>query len=145
MNILLLKNVDKDLSDLKILITRDCSSLNHGPLNLSFRFTDSYIGHPNEKQVKIVLKYQLLIPILAIKHTFLKVTKKCNLIWMFEASLSIARKKPFQFLAKSVKNLFHWLIFFDVTNIKYLHLLMCLLHAKDYKVVANSQFGKFWS
>ena len=47
MIISLLKNVDKDLSDLKILITRNSSSLNHGPLKLLFRFTDSYIGHTN--------------------------------------------------------------------------------------------------
>ena len=50
----------------------------------------------------------------------------------------------FQFLAKFVKNLFHWLIFFTYTNIRYLHLLMCLLHAKDNKTVANSESGKFW-
>ena len=62
---------------------------------------------------------------------------------MFEASVSIDRKKPFQFLAKSVKNLFNWLIFFNFTNIKYLHLLMYLLHAQDYRAVANSRFGKF--
>ena len=64
--------------------------------------------------MKIVLKYQFLIPILAIKCQFLKATKKRNLIWMFEASVSIDRKKPFQFLPKSVKNLFHWLIFFNI-------------------------------
>ena len=40
-NILLLQNIGKDLSDLKIVFTRDPSSLNHGPLNLLFRFTDS--------------------------------------------------------------------------------------------------------
>ena len=129
MNTLLLNNIDKGLSDLKILITRYPSSLNHGLLNLLFRFTDSYIGDPNYKQMKIVLKYQ-----------FLKVTKKSNLIWMSEVSVAIDRKKPFQFLT----NLFHWPIFFNFTNIKYLHLLMCPLHAKDYKAVANSRFGKFW-
>ena len=63
---------------------------------------------------------------------------------MFEASVSIDRKKPFQFLAKPAKSLFHWLIYFNFTNMKYLHLLMCLLYAKDYKVAANSKFGKFW-
>ena len=47
MNILLLKNIGKDLSDLKILITKDPSSLNYGSLNLLFRFTDSEIGNPN--------------------------------------------------------------------------------------------------
>ena len=47
MNILLLKNIDKDLSDRKMLITRNLSSLNQGPLNLLFPFTDSYIGHHN--------------------------------------------------------------------------------------------------
>ena len=41
MNFLLLKNISKVFSDLKILITRDLSSLNYGPLKLLFRFTDS--------------------------------------------------------------------------------------------------------
>ena len=43
---LLVKNIGKDILDLKILITRDHSSLNYRPLNLLFRFTDSTIGHP---------------------------------------------------------------------------------------------------
>ena len=37
----LVKNISKDFSDLKNLITKDHSSLNYGPLNLLFRFTDS--------------------------------------------------------------------------------------------------------
>ena len=40
-SISLLKNICKDLSDPKIVVTRDLSSLNYGPLNLLFRFTDS--------------------------------------------------------------------------------------------------------
>ena len=48
-----------------------------------------------------------------------------------------------QFTAKSVKNILHWLIFFNFTNIRYLHLLMRLLHAKDNKAVANSGSEKF--
>ena len=62
---------------------------------------------------------------------------------MFEGSLSIDRKKSFQFSAKLAKNLFHWLIFFTFTNIRYFHLLMCLLHAKDNEAVGNLGFGKF--
>ena len=61
---------------------------------------------------------------------------------MFEASVSIDHKKSFQFLAKLVKNLFHWLIFFTFTNIRHFYSLMCLLHAKDNKAVADSGFGK---
>ena len=49
----------------------------------------------------------------------------------------------FQFLAKFVENLFHWLIFFNFTNIRYLHLLMCLLHAKDNKAVNRRGSRKF--
>ena len=41
MDFLLLQNIGKVLSDLKILITRDLYSLNFRPLNLLFRFTDS--------------------------------------------------------------------------------------------------------
>ena len=55
MNMLLFKNKDKDLSDLKILTTKNPSSLNYGPLNLLFCFTDSEIGHPNHKQMEITL------------------------------------------------------------------------------------------
>ena len=43
MNFLLLQNIGKLLSDLKILITRDPY---YTPLKLLFRFTDSQIGHP---------------------------------------------------------------------------------------------------
>ena len=73
--------------------------------------------------MKIAWKYQFLIPILVMKYQFLKVTKNCNLTWMFEASVSTDRKKLFQFLAELVKNLFHWLIFFNFTSISYFHLL----------------------
>ena len=73
--------------------------------------------------MKIAWKYQFLIPILVMKYQFLKVTKNCSLTWMFEASVSTDRKKLFQFLAELVKNLFHWLIFFNFTNISYFHLL----------------------
>ena len=38
---LLLENMTKVLSDLKILIMRDPSPLNYGPLKFLFRFTDS--------------------------------------------------------------------------------------------------------
>ena len=40
-NILLLKNIGKILSDLEILIARDPSSLNYGPLKLLLHFTVS--------------------------------------------------------------------------------------------------------
>ena len=39
---ILVKNMDKDFLDLKILITKDHSSLNYRPLNLLFHFADSY-------------------------------------------------------------------------------------------------------
>ena len=38
---LLVNNISKDFSDLKVLITKDHSSLDYGPLNLLFHFTDS--------------------------------------------------------------------------------------------------------
>ena len=41
LNVLLVQNIDKDFPDVKILITKDHSSLNCGPYNLLFRFTDS--------------------------------------------------------------------------------------------------------
>ena len=39
--VLLLKNIDKEFSGLKILSTRHHISLNHGPVNLLFHFNDS--------------------------------------------------------------------------------------------------------
>ena len=38
---LLVKNIGKDFSNLKNLITKDQSSLNNGSVNLLFHFTDS--------------------------------------------------------------------------------------------------------
>ena len=49
----------------------------------------------------------------------------------------------FQFLAKFVKNLYHKHILFKFTNIRYLHLVMCLPHANDNKAVGNSAFKAF--
>ena len=91
--------------------------------------------------MKIALKYQFLIPILAVKHQFLVPISAIK----FNASESFRLLCPLTIkwrllwlLAKFVKNLFYWLILFSFTNIRYLHLLKCLLRAKDNKAVTNS-------
>ena len=87
--------------------------------------------------MEIALKNQFLISILAIKYQISEsYHKNLTLLESFKVLCPLAIKWwPFHFLAESVWNLFHWLILFNFTNIRYLHLLMCLLHAKDKQAV----------
>ena len=130
LNFLLVKNIGKDILDLKILIIKDHSSLNYRPLNLLFRFTDSTMAHPYiEKDINSWHKF--LKHILAIKYQFLKVTKIMYpylKVWRFYVHWPY-NCSPFNFY-QNLSKIFHWLMYFNFTNISYWHLLRCLLHAK---------------
>ena len=79
--------------------------------------------------------YQFVIQILAKKDQFPKVTIKMQPYLKVNFQISN--------FSKICPKFFYWLRFFNFTNIKKLHLLICPLHTKDNKAVSNSGYGIF--
>ena len=108
LNSFISKKWDKDILDLKILITRDHSSINYRPLNLLLRFSGSIISHPyidkdiNTSKAPIFNTYfSIKVPISKViikMYPYLKVWSFC-VHWLYYCS-------PFNFLQNLSKIFF---------------------------------------